>query len=242
MSGVGASRLTLPELGPALGRLVTPPGAPPGPPPAPLPHLAKLRLELVTALFERAGSARQALAEGNARLAAERMGPAAWRALWNDFADRAAVLVRSRIDAALVRAAAESLFPVRRLERLRVTDAEAAGIALRLSGAGAPLAIALEQLNRSFTGDGWMTELIQAARGLEEGWFALEAAAAMEEEAWLPEAVRLRRWHSARWPRRVAAGIVVAGALYAGLVLGGYLPVPGALRPAAQYWWGQVER
>lgn len=240
MTGPGALPLRVPELGPALGRLILPSGVAVSSPPAPLPHLALIRLGLVTELFDLGGVARAELDRGNAAGAVQRLAPEAWRHLWDAAAVQAAALVRTRIDAELVRAAGISGFPLRRLGRLAVTDAEAESIALRLAACAAPLVGALEEVARARTAGGWPDAVVRAAQALEVSWLELESVAAAEEAAWRPEVARIAGWKPARWPRWVAAGVLIAVATYAGLVLGGYLPVPGFLRPAAQLWWNKV--
>ncbi|MGH7591304.1 MAG: hypothetical protein ACREL2_07670 [Gemmatimonadales bacterium] len=209
-------------------------------PPAPLPQLATIRLDLVTALFELRGAARVELDRENVAGAVQRLSPEAWRQLWNSAAVRTAAMVRTRIDADLVRAAGASGFPPRRLERLAVTDLEAESIELRVAACAAPLVGALEEVARSRTAGGWPEAVVRAAQALEVSWLELESVATAEEAAWQPEAARIAAWRPARWPRWVAAGLVIATAVYAGLVLGGYLPVPQFLRPAAQLWWDRA--
>ena len=240
MSAPDSIPLRVPELGPALGRLILPSGVPVSSPPAPLPYLAEIRLDLVTALFQLGGAARQELDRGNIAGAVQRLAPEAWRHLWDAGAARAAAVVRTRIDADLVRAAEASGFPLRRLQRLAVTDGEAESIELRLAACAAPLMVALEEVVRTRTAGGWPDAVTRAAQVLEVSWLELESKAAAEEAAWRPEAARIGGWKPARWPRWVTAGVLIAAATYAGLVLGGYLPVPGILRPAAQLWWDKV--
>ncbi|MGB7212552.1 MAG: hypothetical protein WBC97_07985 [Gemmatimonadales bacterium] len=240
MTASGTLPRRVPELGPALGRLILPSGVPVSSPPVPLTHLAMIRLDLVTALFERGGAARVELEGGNVAGAVQRLAPEAWRQMWDHAAAQAAAVVRTRIDAELVRAAEASGFPLRRLERLAVTDLEAESIELRLAACAAPLVGALEELARARTGSGWPEALVRSAQALEMSWLELESVASAEELAWHPEVARIAEWRRARWPRWVAAGLVVAATVYVGLVLGGYLPVPPFLRPAAQWWWDRV--
>lgn len=235
-----AGPLQIPELGPALGRLIVPSDSPAAS--GLLECLAPVRLELVTALFERAGRARHALTRGDARGAAEFLGAGGWEAEWERGALASARIIRERIDAALAKAGVGSGFPARRLQRAVVTDDEAEGIALRLRAAGAPLRVAEEALDQARTAGGWPDALIATARALESAWLELEASAREEEEAWRPEVVRVGSWRPARWPRWAAAGAIVTVATYVGLVLGGYVPVPAPLAPAAHYWWTRVER
>lgn len=234
-----ASPLQVPELGPALGRLIVPSDAPGAA--GLLECLAPVRLDLATALFERAGRARHALSRGDARGAAEFLGAGGWEAEWERAAAAAAAVIRQRIDAGLERAGVGSGFPARRLQRLVVTDEEGDGIALRLRAAGAPLRVAGHGLDQARTAGGWPGAIIATARALESAWLGLEESARAEEDAWRPEVERIASWRPARWPRWAAAAIV-ALATYFGLVLGGYLPVPAPLAPAAHYWWTKVER
>lgn len=231
----------IPELGPSLGRLLLPPGAPVAAPPAPLLHFAAIRLDLVTALLELAGAARAELERGDAAASVRRLAPEAWRALWDRAAAAAAAMVRTRIDEEMVRAAAHSGFPLRRLIRLAVSDDEARSIELRLSACAAPLAMALEDVAPAGAGAVWPDAVVRAAQALELSWLELESVAVAEEDAWRPEVERIARWAPARWPRWVAAAAVLLVTGYAGLILGGYLPVPAPLRPAARIWWDRVE-
>ena len=233
--------LQVPELGPALGRLILPAGVPVSAPPAPAPHLTDLRLALVTGLFDRAGKARAALSTGDAATATMLLAPEGWRELWNKAASGAALLVQSRIDGALGAAAARSRFPPRRFARLTVTPTEARSIELRLTACAAPLAEPLAEVARTRGSAEWAGALVGAAQALELSWLALEGAAFEEEEAWQPEIARIARWRPARWPRWVAATLIVGAGFYIGLVLGGYLPVPAPLKGAAQFWWNRVE-
>jgi hypothetical protein len=65
----------------------------------------------------------------------------------------------------------------------------------------------------------------------------MEQRALEEERAWDPEIRRLAEWRPSPWPRRIIAGVVVVACLYAGLVLGGYLPVPPGGERVADWWW-----
>ncbi|HEU5358062.1 MAG TPA: hypothetical protein VFU45_02990, partial [Gemmatimonadales bacterium] len=197
--------------------------------------------DLVTRLLELAGAARADLERGETTASVRRLAPDAWRARWESAAAAAAAVVRTRIDEEMVRAAGRSGFPLRRLLRLAVSDDEARSIELRLSACAAPLAVALEGVARASAGAGWPDAMVRAAQALEVSWLELESVAVAEEHAWRPEVDRIAHWRPARWPRWVAAAAVLLVTGYAGLVLGGYLPVPAPLRPAARVWWDKVE-
>lgn len=240
MGGHLSSAAVVPELGPALGRLILPADAP-GRRPAGALDLSGVRLALVTAVFEGAGEARAALSAGQGTRARELLAPVRWEQWWGEAAAAAAAQLRLHIDAAIGAAGRRSGYPPGRLRRELMTDDEAAGVALRLRAAGVPLGAPLSELGRAPDHAAWSDALIRSARALEESWAELEASVRDEEEAWEREPARIGAWRPARWPRWVAAGVVLTLTTWIGLVLGGYLPVPRPLTPAARAWWTRVE-
>jgi hypothetical protein len=83
----------------------------------------------------------------------------------------------------------------------------------------------------------WSEALLASMRRLEQCWLTLEQRAAAETAAWQDEIDGLAAWRPSPWPRRVIAIVVFILLMYAGLVLGGFLPVPSPLKPAAEWWW-----
>jgi hypothetical protein len=229
-----SERATLPELGPALGRLVHPASA------SPVDRLlAPVRLSLVTHLLESAGAARAALAEGHEAAARAALSPAAWAAMWDTAAEEAAAILIRRLDERLLGAAAAARMPAWRAERHRVTAAEHRGIHARLgAGAGALLRSAGE-LDR-VAGPGWAEQVLAAARRLESAWSGLTAAAERELAEWEGDIEAVAAWRRPQWPVWAFTAGVLVFALWSGLVLGGYLPVPGPLQPAAEFVWGRL--
>ena len=230
---------SIPELGPALGRLTAIPGSLVSAPPAPRDDLADLRLALVDRLFDLASAARRA-ADGAA--AAAILAPDRLRHEWERAAGLVADRIVERIGAALTVAAQRSGLSARRLRRSLPTSDEAALLRARLLGAGVPFVDGLAALDVAESGsEEWGAALIGSMRQLEGCWLDLEQRGQEEVEAWSDEVLRLAAWRPSPWPRRIAATVIVILFVYGGLVLGGFLPVPALLRPAAEWWW-QLDR
>ena len=222
----------LPELGPALGRLVHP-GAAGGIDAL----LAPVRMALVTRVLAAAGEAREALAAGDEAAARQALGARVWAALWDKAAEEAAALLIRRLDERITAAAVAARMPAWRAERHRVTEAEHRPIHARLgSGAGALLRAAGEIDHAA--GPRWAPQVLATARRVESAWLALTAAAEKELSEWEPDIQSVASWRRARWPLWTFTAVLLAAALWAGLVLGGYLPVPAALAPVAERLWG----
>ena len=225
---------TLPELGPALGRLVHPASASSSD-----RLLAPVRLALVTRLLEAAGVARAAFAAGRPAAARAALSPAAWTATWDAAAAQAAAILIRQLDEQLMGAAAAARMPAWRAERHRVTEAEHRGIHARLgSGAGALLRAASE-LER-VAGPEWPDQVLATARRLETAWSALAAAAERELAEWEADIEAVAAWRRPQWPLWTLSAAALALALWSGLVLGGYLPVPAPLLPAVEFFWNRL--
>jgi hypothetical protein len=230
-----ASPQLVPELGPALGRLTALPGAKVGAPPRPRVELADLRLALVGRVFELAGAARNA---PDPAAVAAILAPGRLRTEWERAAAQVATRTIQRIQESLAAAARRSGLPSRRLRRLALTPEESALIMARLQGAGVPFVDRLTALDVAEDGSAeWSEALLASARLLESCWLELEQRALAEEGAWGGEAARIAAWRPARWPRWVAAGVVAVLCIYAGLVLGGYVPVPPGGEAVTSWWW-----
>ncbi len=233
----------VPELGPLLGRLTDTSVTVPRPPLA----LDDIRYELVSELFELGSAAREFAGEGDLPGAVSSLGRRAWLDAWERAVSAVATRVSERIDARLRAAAGESRMPARQLGRLLLDDEERRGIALRLGVAGGPFVAALDALEATVPAVGrseaalapWQDALGHVARRLEVAWDALAGAAGEEEAAWNAEIERVRVWRRARWPLWLMTAAVLGVATYLGLVLGGFVSVPQALRPFADYWWSR---
>jgi hypothetical protein len=236
---------SVPELGPSLGRLGDPVLVPSRSPIG--VALDDIRLELVTGVFDLAGAARAFAASGDREGAVASLGRISWLALWERAVDAAAARISGAVNAHFLEAAGESRFPPRRLRGLLLTNDDTRAIAARLGSGGAPMVTALDLLEQSArrTASGpaqasegdWQSSLTAVSRRLESAWRALESAAAAEQDRWLSEIELVRRWRRPTWPVWVLTAVVLSGASYLGLVLGGYIPVPAPLQGFAAFWW-----
>lgn len=249
MTGTARPVLIIPELGPALGRLVAPPPPVPGTTPTWVP-IEDLRLALVSQVFDHAGDARRWAREGDRELALTTLTHAALQEVWGGCVRAVADRVAEQVNLRLAAAARESRLPLRHARRLPLESAEVHAIAARLSQGDAGFREALAGLDQALSAarsdrappqavTAWQDALLTVARRLEAAWLGLEEALGREGREWDAEVEDIRRWRRPRWPL-VAVGVLLFGtALYLGLVLGGYLPVPGPLRPLAEKLWAQ---
>jgi hypothetical protein len=246
---VTATSEAVPELGPSLGRLVDPPPAVRGALRVPLDDI---RIELVTGVFDLAGASRSFATAGDREGAITSLGRAAWLGLWERAVAITAGRIASEANAGLRGAAEESRYPARRLARRLLTEDDTRAIGARLGSGGAPFVAALDALESAGNATGgtrardaaasraWRDAVMAAARRLEAAWMALEEASRAEQDRWAAEVAEVRSWHLPRWPIWLVSAAVVAGALYLGLVLGGYLPVPPALQGLATFVWTRL--
>ena len=226
---------SVPELGPSLGRLGDPAlvvtRSPLG------VTLDDVRLDLVTGVFDLAGAGRAFAAAGDRDGAVASLGRVAWLQLWERAVDTAAGRISGAVNAHFGEAAGESRFPPHQLRALLLTDDDTRAIAARLGSGGAPFVTALDALEQSAPTTDWQSSLTAVSRRLESAWRALESAAAAEQERWLSEIELVRAWRRPTWPVWTLTGVVLSGVTYLGLVLGGYITVPGFLRGFAAFWW-----
>jgi hypothetical protein len=174
----------------------------------------------------------------------------AWLAVWEKAVSASAERVATTVNARLTAAAAESRYPRTRLRAELLTPDDTRAIAARLGGGGGPFVAALDELEQTVhagaahrghdPSPAWRAALTAAARRLEAAWLALEEAAAAEQRRWQVEVERVQTWRLPRWPLWLLTAIVLAGAAYLGLVLGGYVPVPPALAGFAELWWSRL--
>jgi hypothetical protein len=227
----GTSPLTLPELGPLLGRLIevpaelTPADA----------ALDAARVQMLTTLFEHAGTARAHLARGNPAGARTALGRTAWLEAWERAVADAGSAITAEITQRLRDAASISRFPARRLDPVLPGPEDRRVLAARLSAAGIGLEAAVSQLDDTSTP--WTDALRRTAGELEAAWEQLGITAHRELSTWDQRAAAIRQWKRP-WAPLVMIGLFLLGfTTWLGLVLGGYLPVPGWLRPLAQWFW-----
>lgn len=240
--------LLIPELGPPLGRLITP-IAQHGAGAHWIP-LEDIRVALVTQLFDLAGDARRWAREGDRELALATLDRAAWETAWQVAVGAVAQRAAQEISRRLMEAAREVRLPSRRASRLPLEQREMLALAGRL-GRGTPALVeALTALDRAAPlarsdragGEGvrrWQEALATAARRLEAAWLALEEALQEEWRTWEAELRDLLAWRRPHWPLVVTGILLFGAAAYLGLVLGGYLPLPSLLRGFAEAVWAR---
>jgi len=239
-------RLEIPELGPYLGRLVAPPVIETG-----QRHwipLEDIRYELVTEVFVRSGEAREWCAADDPDLTIATLGRSVWLGLWEHALTAVSQRASQAINARLEAAAAESRMPRRLRRRLPLGPDEAFALHSRLDAGSGPFREAVDRLEtaaqaaRAAQGKGpaaenWSNLLTTVARRLESAWLGLEDAAEKEWVRWARDVEEARSWRRPLWPLVLISLLILSTALYIGLLLGGYLPVPGPLEGPVEWVW-----
>jgi hypothetical protein len=238
--------LRIPELGPSLGRLVAPAASTLAP-----RHwiaLDDLRYALVTAIFARAGEAREWSAAEDTDLTVATLGRGSWLKAWETalsaVTDRAREAINLRLDGAAV----EARMPRRFRNRLPLALGERNALKARLDAGSAPFreaVVKLEELGaavRAAHGEGpvtvaWEGSISTAARRLEAAWLSLEDSLDLEWVRWGRDVEEVRAWRRPLWPLMLGGVAFAALAIYTGLLLGGYLPVPERLRAPVEWVW-----
>ena len=241
----------VPELGPSLGRLADPPTLPADRGALDI-VFEDIRVDLVTRLFDVAGAARSFAAAGDREGAIASLGRVAWLELWERSVAAAARRMTDTVNDRLREAAAESRLPQKQLSQFLLTIEDERAIASRLGSGGASFVSALDALEQTIPAasasgargrsgqEEWQSALATTARRLESSWLALATAARTEQARWKGEIEKVRAWRRPTWPVWTVTALLLLVLTYLGLVLGGYLPVPEALRPLAEFWWARL--
>jgi hypothetical protein len=233
----------VPELGPALGKVLSGTGRADG-----TLALDRFRLELVGRLFDASGEARRLASAGERDGALAALDAPVWQDAWERTAAGIAGVLVERVNHRLAGEASAVRMPRRLRRRVTLDPAEVRGVSSRLGASGAGLVPALDDVHacaarlRGATAgerdalDRWQEALVAAAGRTEAAWLSLEDALDTEIARWDQVAATLARWRRPWWPV-IAVGVPAwAFALWLGLVLGGYLTAPGWLR--ALWPWG----
>ncbi len=223
--------LRVPELAPALGRLLVPRRLA-----EPWVPLDDIREELATRVLELGGEARAAAVREDREGVLEATGRRAWTAAWEQAVRRAAERVTLALDREIEFLGRRVRMPRRRWGRRLLSGAERRAIAARLASGGEPFIAAVDALeaasgrareasvlDREAHAE-WQDALRTAARRLEAAWLALEAAMEAERRRWAPEIDAVAAWRPALWPVFALWVPLAAALVWLGLVLGGYLP------------------
>lgn len=229
-------RLAVPELGPALGRLIVPRRLT-----EPWVPLDDVREGLATRVMESAGAARRDAADDAPARALAQLDRGAWSGAWEEAVRRIADRVAAALDREIVVTARRVRMPRRKHHSLALTGAERRALAARLASGGDGFEQALDAVGRTidvlrqtWPGDpderrNWHEGQQLAARRLEAAWLALEAQVERERGRWAPELQSLLAWRPPLWPVFAVWVPLAALAIWLGLVAGGYLPAPAWL-------------
>jgi hypothetical protein len=211
------------ELGPWLGRLVTPPE----PPTAAEALLSEVRLQLLTAVF----------------------GRTEWLTAWQAAVPRAASLVATDAESRIRHASPESRFPARRLRQILPTEEDREILLARLSAAGIGLETVVGRLASRQMGaladtqERSTRELEDAGHlrmicgELEVAWDRLVRTANEELARADRVASEVRQWKRPLAPLLLGSTLLLGAATWVGLVLGGYVSAPGWFLPVAEWVW-----
>jgi hypothetical protein len=218
---------SVPELGPLLGRLLTPAE------PAPDALLDELRLELLTTLFAAAGRARTAARQEGTAAARAQLAHAVWLDTFRQTARSAASGTADLIDRRIRDAARVSRMPDRRLAHHLLTPADRETLLHRMTSAGIPL----ERTPPPEDAEPWAEGLRRSAAALEASWERVVRFVGEELVRGDAVARAVSQWCRSSAPLWILTGALLLLALYLGLVVGGYLPAPGPLASLRALWW-----
>jgi hypothetical protein len=229
--------LRIPELGPYLGKVVSGTGREPGG-----LRLDAVRVRLAGRIFEGAGEARRLASRDHRDAALAAIGRTRWLEAWEEAVGSAAALLLDRSQAHLTAQMQAVRLPGRLRRRVQAGLEDRVAVTARLGSAGAVLVTGLDDVDRcgvaaiAATGlqresiTAWQDALCSAGRRLEAAWLALEDAVEVEAAHWQRVAQEVREWRPKLWPMLVLTAVAIGGAVWFGLVLGGYVGAPGWLQ------------
>ena len=232
-----------PELGPSLGKVVVGTGQRP----AGL-DLTQIRLGLATQLFDLVGEARRLADEDERQAAVDAIGRPRWLEAWEEAVKSVTDTIVDRANARIGAAADSVGMPTRSRGKLLVTPRERRTLQTRLGSTAAAMVKSLDDVEAwspdaviGKSGHGvraWREAIRTAARRLEGAWIALEDAVVVEGARW-DEVVRdVSVWKKPMWPVAVTGVVAAVGAIWLGLVFGGYVDSPPWFTAA----WSAVTR
>jgi hypothetical protein len=223
---------SFPELGPLLGRLASADA-----PPTRDPELEPVRLAMLSALFERAGRARALLASGDTAGSRAALSREVWLGIWDAAVAGAAAALLSGIERRLRDAAAVSGLRPRKAAGLLPGAEDRRILSARIASAGMGLEQATLELAK--TSLEWEESIRRTAGELTGAWDQLLALARQERDFWNRRVADVRAWRRPWRPLVLGGTALLVLVVWLGLVLGGYLPVPGFLRPLTDWYWSR---
>jgi hypothetical protein len=225
--------LRVPELGPALGRLVVPRRLKP----LWIP-VDDIREDLATRVIELGGEGRQAAEREDRERVLEVLSRRSWLLAWERAVRKVAERAAQTLEDMMMRRAQSVRMPRREWRRRLLSQGEQRAIAARL-GSGAERFVsaldALEEaahrvrdasvLDKDMHAE-WQDALRTVARRLEAAWLSLEDELGREAQRWAPELVAIERWRPSLWPVVALVTPLALVLVWLGLVLGGYIAAP----------------
>lgn len=222
--------LVLPELGPLLGKLAAADASD-----LRDRELEPVRLELLTAVFDRAGRARELVARGDAVGALTFLGRETWLEIWERAVAGVTAAVMTAIERQLREAATVSRIGRQRLAARLPSAEDRRILAARLSAAG--MGLERRSIELGTSGALWGDTLRVIAGELAAAWEIAATLAHQEFAFWDRRIAEVRAWRRPWRPLAIGGATAIAVATWLGLVLGGYLPAPGFLKPLADWYW-----
>lgn len=221
---------SFPELGPFLGHLASPDA-----PDSRDPELEPVRLGMLSALFGRAGRARALLGSGDAAGSRAALSREAWLGIWEEAVAGAAAALLTGVERRLRDVAAISRIGKQPVAGLLPSMEDRRILTARLASAGLGLEQATLELAKS--SPDWDESIRRTAGELTGAWDRLLALSKQERDFWDRRIADVRAWRRPRRPLILAGAVLLLLAIWLGLVLGGYLPVPTFLRPLTDWYW-----
>lgn len=218
------------EIGPFLGHLASPDA-----PGSRDPELEPVRLQLLTSLFQRAGASRVRFAEGDVGGGRAALSREAWLGVWDEAVKGAVAALLSGLERRLREAAAVSRIGSKKMAALLPGTEDRRILAARLASAGTGLEDATLELSRP--GPEWDESIRRTAGELTAAWDQLLLLARQERDVWDRRVADVKAWKRPWRPLVLTATALLLIAGWLGLVLGGFLPVPGLLRPLTDWYW-----
>ncbi|NOT08593.1 MAG: hypothetical protein HOP28_10365, partial [Gemmatimonadales bacterium] len=154
---------------------------------------------------------------------------------WERAVAAASAAVAEEAERRLRHAAIAARYPAKRLASLLPDVEEKRVLSARLSAVGVPLEEGTADLGEAPSE--WIGAITRMAGELESAWDGLHRAARQELQMWERRADGIRGWRRPWRTLGLIGGLSLSLAVWAGLVLGGFLPVPNFLRPAAEWLW-----
>ena len=221
---------SVPELGPFLGYLASPDA-----PASRDAELEPVRLAMLSALFERAGRARALLGSGDVAGSRAALSGEGWLEIWEAAVVGTAAALLAGIERRLREAATISRVRRRKVAALLPGPEDRRILTARLASAG----MGLEQaaLGLAKTSLDWDEAIRRTAGELTGAWDRLVTLARQERDFWDRRVADVRAWRRPWRPLVVSGMALLLVAVWLGLTLGGYLPVPGFLRPLTDWYW-----